>query len=72
MRGGLMSYGPKFTESIGRAAYYVDRILKGAKPGDLPVETPMRFELVINLKAAKELGLMIPPHILFQADAVIR
>ena len=70
--GGLMSYGPKFTEWIGRAAYYVDRILKGARPGDLPVETPMRFELVINLKTAKELGLTVPPHILFQADAVIQ
>jgi putative ABC transport system substrate-binding protein len=69
--GGLLSYGPDPVDTFGRAVTYVDRILRGAKPGDLPVQLPTKFEMAVNLKTAKALGLAIPPSILLRATEVI-
>jgi putative ABC transport system substrate-binding protein len=70
--GGLISYGPNVPEMFRRGAIFVDKILKGTKPADLPVEQPTKFEFIINLKTAKQIGLTIPPNVLARADRVMR
>jgi putative tryptophan/tyrosine transport system substrate-binding protein len=70
--GGLMSYGPSYSGMHKRAAYYIDKILKGTNPADLPIEAPAKFELVVNIKAAKQIGVSIPPSVLYRADRVIK
>jgi len=70
--GGLMSYAPNFADSFRRAADFVDKILKGTKPADLPVEQPTKFEFIVNLKAAKQIGVTVPPNVLTRADRVIK
>jgi putative ABC transport system substrate-binding protein len=70
--GGLMSYGADLADSYKRVAYFVDRILKGAQPADLPVEQPTKFEFVINLRTAKQIGVRIPPEVLARATKIIR
>ena len=69
--GNVLSYGPNLADASRRLAFYVDRILKGAKPGDLPVELPTRVELVVNLKTARAIGIDVPPSVLVRADRVI-
>ena len=69
--GALCTYGPRLTESYRRAGFYIDRILKGAKPAELPIERPTVFELVVNLKTAKSLGVAVPPSVLARADEVL-
>jgi putative ABC transport system substrate-binding protein len=70
--GGLITYGVSVNDLFRRAATYVDKIIKGARPGDLPIQQPTKFELLINLKAAKQIGLTIPESVLFRADRVIK
>ena len=72
VEGGLLTYSVSSTDLFRRAAYYVDKILKGAQPTELPVEQPTKFEFIINLKAAKQIGLTIPPNVLARADKVIK